>query len=76
MTYKFLDKNDKEIKEGMLIKDDEGVYEVLMYDFFGLGKEYCISSKNSIWCLDSFLTEHIDICVEKLLDFEIVEQGD
>lgn len=74
MSFKFLDKNGKEIKEGMLIRDCEGTYKVIMYDFYGLGNDWCIqSNNNSIWYLGDFASENIEIDVEKLVDFEIVE---
>lgn len=77
MEIKYQDKNGLLLQDGDYIKDNEGIYKVKLYNFYGDNEndltEYCIEGKKCIFPLSQFATKRQSVDLEKLVDFEKVE---
>lgn len=73
MFVKYQDKHGILLNVGDFVKDKEGIYKVIEYNFYDIDvAEYCIESDRSIFPLSQFNTQRINIEVDKLIDFEKV----
>lgn len=73
MFIKYQDKHGILLNVGDFVKDKEGIYKVIEYNFYDSDvAEYCIESDRSIFSLSQFSTQKVSSELDKLIDFEKV----